>query len=84
MVEPSVEGQSPSVLHHHGLRVPPPPAAEQIQGGQGLDGGHAATTSAEAVTETLYENRYSHCHTNLYSKRFPEDKLYSLSSGTGT
>lgn len=53
MVEPSVEGQSPSVLHHHGLGVPPPPAAEQIQGGQGLDGGHAAATSTEAMTETL-------------------------------
>lgn len=52
-VETSVEGQSPFVLLHHSPGVPPPAAAEQVQGGQSRDVGHAASTGAEAMTETV-------------------------------
>lgn len=56
-VETSMEGQSASVLLHHGPGVPPPAAAEQVQGGQGLDVGHTACTRTEAVTETVCQRK---------------------------
>lgn len=52
-VEAGVESQSAAVLLHHGLGVPPPAAAEQVEGGEGRDERHAAGPSAEAVTETF-------------------------------
>ncbi len=52
-VETSMEGQPPPVLQHHGPGVPPPTAAEQVQGGQGRDVGHTTCASTKAMTETV-------------------------------
>lgn len=52
-MEASVEGQAPPVLLHHGPGVPPLPAAEQVEGGECWDVGHAPFAGAEAMTEDV-------------------------------